>query len=56
MCSDTPALQVDVNLVRKDEDYTAPAKPKVAAFAGAGRKLGGEPQHGDVRTAGALPA
>jgi hypothetical protein len=35
-------LQIDVNLVRKDEDYTAPARPKVNAFTGTGRKLVGE--------------
>lgn len=34
--------QVEVNLLKEPEDYVAPAKPKVVAFAGAGRKLGGE--------------
>lgn len=32
-------MQVTVNLLRKDEDYAEPEKPRYTAFAGAGRKL-----------------
>lgn len=37
-----PNILVNVNLVRKDEDYAPPARPKYTAFTGSGRKLGGE--------------
>jgi hypothetical protein len=32
-------LQVHVNLLRRDEDYTPPAQPRVRAFTGTGYKL-----------------
>lgn len=33
--------QVNVNLLRRDEDYTPPAQPKVKVFTGTGYKLSG---------------
>lgn len=35
-------VQVNVNLLRKDEDYTPPAQPKVKAFTGTAHKLSGD--------------
>ncbi|KAL4458526.1 hypothetical protein ABPG75_013391 [Micractinium tetrahymenae] len=37
-----PNIQVNVNLLRKDEDYTPPAQPKVKAFSGTAHKLSGD--------------
>ncbi|KAL4426516.1 hypothetical protein ABPG77_008374 [Micractinium sp. CCAP 211/92] len=37
-----PNIQVNVNLLRKDEDYTPPAQPKVKAFTGTAHKLSGD--------------
>mmetsp|Transcript_24272 Transcript_24272/g.53065 ORF Transcript_24272/g.53065 Transcript_24272/m.53065 type:complete len:285 (-) Transcript_24272:261-1115(-) len=36
-----PNITVTVNLVRKEEDYTEPEKPKYTAFQGSGRTLAG---------------
>lgn len=33
------SVQVTVNLLRKDEDYEEPEKPRYSAFSGAGRRL-----------------
>ncbi len=33
------SVQVTVNMLRKDEDYAEPEKPRYTAFTGAGRKL-----------------
>lgn len=33
---------MNVNLLRKDEDYTPPAQPKVKAFTGTAHKLSGD--------------
>ncbi len=36
-----PGTPISVNLVRKDEEWTAPPEPKYTAFSGTGRTLGG---------------
>ena len=46
--------QVTVNLLRRDEDYTPPAQPKVKAFSGTGHKLSGDDDAG--ASAAAPPA
>eukprot|EP00798_Chlamydomonas_sp_ICE-L_P029009 gene29009-32200_t len=37
----TPGAPVNVNLVRKEEDYAEPEKPKMSAFTGQGQTLAG---------------
>jgi UBX domain-containing protein 1 len=39
---DAPDTPVHVNLVRKEETWTAPPEPKYTAFSGSGRTLGGD--------------
>jgi hypothetical protein len=49
----SPTTPLNVNLVRKDEDYVAPPEPKYTAFFGCGNKLGGE---ASAAAAAAAPA
>ena len=37
----TPDTPIHINLMRKDEDWSAPPTPKYVAFSGSGRTLGG---------------
>ena len=38
-----PGQPVDVNLIKKDEDWSEPEKPKYTAFQGSGRTLAATP-------------
>jgi UBX domain-containing protein 1 len=56
-----PSVQVNVNLLRSEEEYKPPAQPKVKAFTGTGHRLGGGGDAGgsggaSTSGAGAAPA
>lgn len=54
-----PMQPINVNLVRKGEDYTPPPEPKYTAFSGSGRTLGatgGEAATSAAAAAGAGPS
>ena len=50
-----PDAPVHVNLVRKDEAWTAPPEPKYTAFSGAGRTLGGGAGPSGAGASGSAP-
>ena len=50
-----PMQPINVNLVRKGEDYTPPPEPKYTAFSGSGRTLGAPSGGAGPSSAGAGP-
>ena len=42
----SPLTPININLVRKDEDWVAPPEPKYTAFGGGGNRLGGPAEGG----------
>lgn len=50
------SVQVTVNLLRKDEDYEEPEKPRYTAFAGAGRRLADDAEQAAAPAAADAPS
>lgn len=51
-----PSIHVNINLVRRAEDYTPPAQPKFKAFAGSGRKMTSSDAGPSAPSSSAAPA
>jgi UBX domain-containing protein 1 len=51
-----PAVQIAVNMVRRDDDYEAPPEPKYRAFVGTGRRLVADGEAAAAAAAAATPA